>query len=195
MIMQWDSVMLGLHTGYQEHRGEVAAPFWRRGSEELANVNLCQMKEFRGGQIWADQIAWGKIRRKGVYMNEKQTCGWRNKQVQMSKSFEGCGRWWLPKGCWGGASQVALVVENLPAVQETQETWVRSLGWEDPLEEGMATHSSVLSWRIPWTEEPGRLQSMGSQIVGHNWATHTHTRRMMRRLLPAPLIALHGLSH
>ena len=41
-------------------------------------------------------------------------------------------------------------------------------GWEDPLEEGMATHSSVLSWRIPWTEEPGRLQSMGSQIVGHN---------------------------
>ena len=47
-------------------------------------------------------------------------------------------------------------------MQETQETWVRSLGREDPLEEGMATHSSLLAWRIPWTEEPGRLQSMGS---------------------------------
>ena len=46
--------------------------------------------------------------------------------------------------------------------------WVRSLGWEDPLEEGMATYSSILAWRIPWTEEPGGLQSMGLQRVGHN---------------------------
>ena len=52
------------------------------------------------------------------------------------------------------------MVKNLPA---TQETWVRSLGWEDPLEKGTATHSSILAWRIPWTEEPGRLQYMGSQ--------------------------------
>ena len=51
-------------------------------------------------------------------------------------------------------------VKNLPAMQET---WVRSLGWEDPLEKGKATHSSIFAWRIPWTEEPGRLQSMGSQ--------------------------------
>ena len=48
-------------------------------------------------------------------------------------------------------------------MQESQETHVRSLGWEDPLEEGLATHSSILAWRIPWTEEPGSLQSMGSQ--------------------------------
>ena len=47
------------------------------------------------------------------------------------------------------------VVNNLPATQETQETWVRSLGWEDPLEEGTATHSSIFAWRIPWTEELG----------------------------------------
>ena len=53
---------------------------------------------------------------------------------------------------------------SLPAVWETQ---VPSLGWEDPLEKGMATHSSILAWRIPWTEEPGGLQSMGSQRVGH----------------------------
>ena len=49
-----------------------------------------------------------------------------------------------------------------------QETWVQSLGWEDPLEKGMATHSSILAWRIPWTEELGRLQSTGSQRVGHD---------------------------
>ena len=55
---------------------------------------------------------------------------------------------------------VAQMVKNLPAMQET---WIWSLGWEDPLEKGMATHSSILAWRIPWTEEPGGLQSMGSQ--------------------------------
>ena len=60
------------------------------------------------------------------------------------------------------ASQVAQWVKNLPAMQETQEMW------EDPLEEGMATHSSTLAWRIPWTEESGGLQSMGSQRVRHN---------------------------
>ena len=52
-----------------------------------------------------------------------------------------------------------------------RETWVQSLGREDPLEKEMATHSSILAWRIPWTEEPGRLQSKGSQRVGHNWVT------------------------
>ena len=63
------------------------------------------------------------------------------------------------------ASLVAQIVKKPPAMQET---WVRSLGWEDPLEEGMATHSSILAWRIPWTEEPGGLQSMGSQRVKHD---------------------------
>ena len=60
------------------------------------------------------------------------------------------------------------MVKNLSAMQEMQETWVRSLGWEDPLEEGMATHSRILAWRMLWTEEPGGLQSMGSQRVGHD---------------------------
>ena len=54
-------------------------------------------------------------------------------------------------------------MKNLPAMQETQETWVLSLGGEDPLEKEMATHSSILAWTIPWTEEPGELQSMWSQ--------------------------------
>ena len=60
-------------------------------------------------------------------------------------------------------SLVAQTVRNVPAMQETQ---VRSLGREDPLEEGMATHPSILAWEIPWTEEPGRLQFMGSQRIG-----------------------------
>ena len=78
---------------------------------------------------------------------------------------------------WGqtmGASLVAQRLKHLPAVRET---WVWSLGWEDLLEKGMATHSSILAWRIPWTEEPGRLQSMGVQRVRHDWATsltHSH---------------------
>ena len=57
------------------------------------------------------------------------------------------------------------MVKNLLAIQET---WVRSLGWGDPLEKRMTTHSSILAWRIPWTEKPGRLQSMVLQRVGHN---------------------------
>ena len=63
------------------------------------------------------------------------------------------------------ASLVAQTVKHLPAMWETQ---VQSLGREDPLEKEMAAHSSILAWKIPWTEEPGRLQSMGSQRVGHD---------------------------
>ena len=64
------------------------------------------------------------------------------------------------------------MVKNLPTMQKTQ---VRSLSGKDPLEKGMATRSSILAWRIPWTEEPGRLQSLASQRVRHNWVTNTHT--------------------
>ena len=65
---------------------------------------------------------------------------------------------------------VAQMVKNLPT---TQKTWVLSLGWEDPLKEEMTTHSSILSWRIPQIQEPSGLQFMGSQRVGHDWATNT----------------------
>ena len=64
-----------------------------------------------------------------------------------------------------GTSLVAQMVKRLPAMRET---WVQFLGREDPLEKEMATHSSTLAWKIPWTEEPGRLQSMGSQRVGQD---------------------------
>ena len=82
---------------------------------------------------------------------------------------------WLPQEWWALFIQEcllntpeALAVKNLPAVPET---WVRSLGWEDPLEERMATHSSILAWEIEWTEEPGGATVHG---VRHNWATNTH---------------------
>ena len=65
---------------------------------------------------------------------------------------------------------MAQMVKNLPAMRET---WVRFLGWEDPLAKEMATHSSILAWEIPWTEEPGGLQPVGSQEVEHDWA-HVH---------------------
>ena len=71
--------------------------------------------------------------------------------------------------------QGGSVVKNLPAMQEMQEMQFRSLGWEDVLEEGMATHFSILAWRIPWTEEPGELQSMMSQGVRHD-RTHMHAQ-------------------
>ena len=83
---------------------------------------------------------------------------------------------WIGKICWRRdrlptpVFLVAQLVKNPPAIQET---WVRFLDWEDSLEKGSATHSSILAWRIPWTEEPGRLQSTGSQRVGHDWATFT----------------------
>ena len=66
------------------------------------------------------------------------------------------------------SSLVAHTAKHLPTMRETQ---VRSLGREDPVEKEVATHSSILAWRIPWTEEPGKLQSLGSQIVRHDWVT------------------------
>ena len=63
------------------------------------------------------------------------------------------------------------MVKNVPA---NEEMWIQSLGQEDPLEKEMATNSSILAWRIPWTEKPGRLKPMGSQRIGHNQVTNTH---------------------
>ena len=71
---------------------------------------------------------------------------------------------------------IAKTVKNLPAIQET---WVWSLGREDPLEKERATHSSILAWRIPWTEKPGELPSMQSQRAGHNWEANTHATTSM----------------
>ena len=85
-------------------------------------------------------------------------------------------------------SLVVQTVKRLPAVWETP---VRSLGREDPLEKEMTTHSRTLAWKIQWTKEPGRLQSIGSQRVGHNWATslhfNSHASKVMLKILQARL--------
>ena len=74
---------------------------------------------------------------------------------------------------WFG-SPTSLVAQMVKRLSTMWETWVQSLGQEDPLEKEMAIHSSTIAWRIPWTEEPGRLQSMGLQRVRHDWATSLH---------------------
>ena len=70
--------------------------------------------------------------------------------------------------------RTSLVAQRLKRLSTMWENWVQSLGWEDPLEKEMAIHSSTIAWKIPWTEEPGRLQSMGSPRVRHDWATSLH---------------------
>ena len=87
-----------------------------------------------------------------------------------------------------GASLLPQTVKNPPA---KQETWVRFLDWEDLLEKGMATHSSILAWRIPWTEEPGGLQSMSCQRVRHNWATKHESRGSMWKMVAVITIYKH----
>ena len=70
-------------------------------------------------------------------------------------------------------SSLILVAQTVKKPPAMSETWIWSLGWDDPLEKGIATHSSILAWRIPWTEEPSRPQSMGLQRLGHDLATNT----------------------
>ena len=92
-----------------------------------------------------------------------------------------------------GASLVTQMVKNLPAIRDT---WARSLGWGDPLEKEMSTHSGILAWGIPWTEEPGGLQSMGLQRVGRDWVTNTFLTQKVapNTLLVFLLRYLRGLS-
>ena len=113
----------------------------------------------------------------GYWRKTKSSCHWYQWNGPLTWSWVA----WMSSLFHAWASLVVQLVKNLPAVQET---WVWSLGWEDPLEKEMATHSSTLAWRIPWTEEPGRPQSMGSQRVRHNCATmfmfmSTHVRKSL----------------
>ena len=83
-------------------------------------------------------------------------------------------RTWFSSYLYGLSFHCGSTVKNLPAMQEPLEVRVWSLGWEDPLEESMATHSSILAWRIPWTEELGKLHSTVSKRVGHDWSHWVH---------------------
>ena len=86
------------------------------------------------------------------------------------------------------ASLVTQLIKNLPTVQKT---WVRSLGWEYPFKKEMAPHSSILAWKIPWTEEPRGLQSMGSQRVRYDWATNTSLHEIITTVV---LVNIHHLT-
>ena len=97
--------------------------------------------------------------------------------VSMSLSILGISNKWnhtiLELSCLAWASQAAHWVKNMPAVQQTPEKQVRFLGWEDPLEEGMAAHASILAWRIPWTEEPGGLVHRSQSQTRLKWLSTT----------------------
>ena len=84
-------------------------------------------------------------------------------------------------------SLVTQMVKHLPTMWET---WVQSLGREGLLEKEMATHSSILAWKIPWTEEPGGLQSMGLQRVGHDWGTSLHSKNKMKETQPQQYVLI-----
>ena len=132
-----------------------------------------------------------------VSSSEQQTCFIHTKNTE---TLPMCLRYTVRKNIWviNGISNsyvqqtvgflVAQWEKNLPAMQETQEIQVQFLDREDPLEEGMATHSSIPAWRIPWTEEPGRLQSMWSQRVRHNWPTKHSTQSKGQASLVAQLV-------
>ena len=83
---------------------------------------------------------------------------------------------------WSNLAAAAAVVKNSPSNEEDMWGWVQFLVWEDPLQESMATHFSILAWRTPWTEEPGGLQSVGWQRVGHGWSNlaHSHTNSIQQ---------------
>ena len=113
------------------------------------------------------------------FLSEDENTSWKrytNRYVHCSIIYNGQDNGSNQGFMHGWVDKDVIYIKHLPTMQET---WVQSLGWEDPLEKGMATHSSTLAWKIPWTEKPGRLQFMGSQRVGHDWATslhiHTHT--------------------
>ena len=103
-------------------------------------------------------------------LHAQQSGRMRPSLMELQSLFSEVNVFFLRKGL--GTSFVAQTVKNLPAMQET---WVRSLGWEDLLQKGMVIHSSVLAWRNPRTEEHNRLQSTGSQRVRRDWPTNTST--------------------
>ena len=139
------------------------AKSWTRLSD-WTELNWSSLKRGTEHTSWSTRVSLMSVNWKSNF-SQKRTCP---------------GHVWLSSGClhsiqsnwpWLGASLMTQQVKNLPAMQETQATQVQPLGQKDPLEAEMATHSSVIAWKIPWTEGPGRLQSRGFQRVGHDWSS------------------------
>ena len=119
-------------------------------------------------------LLW-KVRKRACIWPAEEEALWLTAPSRLIAVFPQRKVWELLPEVGIGPSLVVQMVRNPSAMWEAQ---VRSLGWEDPLEKGMATHSSILAWRSPWTEELGGLQSMGSQRVRHNWAKYIYRERI-----------------
>ena len=132
---------------------------------EIQKSSNSQNNLEKGEWNWRNQPPWLQAILQSYSHQDSMVLAQREKYRSMDQSRKPRDKskhLWTPRLPW-----VAQRLKCLPAMCKT---WVQSLGWEDSLEKEMATHSSILAWRIPWTEEPDRLQSMGSQRVGHDWA-------------------------
>ena len=152
--------------------------FWKKNCRLLGNIEFYSVifSKFNARKILGGVYCYSSyfIGEESKGQRCKVTCP--KSYCRLAEELEFEAKFWLLinyRISFPGGSDV----KNLPAMQET---WVRSLVWENPLEKGMATHSSILAWRIPRTEKSGRLQSLRSRRVRHDWAANTSSARLWR---------------
>ena len=190
-ILFWSprpSEKISRHSESPDHTLRIYAPDIFRGAnlefntyEKCNNWDTCSYLKVIKDWCISENICWLSS---GTVKDNSGLCGPLNriKLCNGNVETEYCTMLWR-KSIYNAhvvhrASLVAQRIKRLPAMWET---WVWSLGREDPLEKKMATRSSILAWRIPWMEEPSRLQSMGSKRVGHDWATSLHFTNVVHR--------------
>ena len=139
-----------------------STPVWFLGQEDLWDGTGYPLH-----YSWASLVAELVKNPSAVWESWVQSLGWEDPLEKGMVNHSSILDW---SSIIQKASLVAQTIKNLPAMQENQ---VRSLAWKNPLEKEMATHSNILAWKIPWSEESGGLQSMGSQRIRHYWATNT----------------------